>query len=374
MTQTTHWNRRAFLSTAGLTVAAAASPRFLTAESTPASATSVACIASANQIQLFHVRGDDWLPLTEATACEAPRSLALHPVHDIVYVAHDTPQYLGLPRASISAWSINHHTGTLLPMSHVPLTLSATHPRHISISPDGRTLLVTATGGGAYNIFSLASDGSILPTAHTLKQTGRGPHPLQSSAQPRTSVFHPTSSIAYACDFGSDRIDQLDLSAEAPSITSRTPLTPGSGPQHIALHPSGTMLITASQLQPTLHLVAIDKNYHHVDTSLQHLSLDFASAGPLCFSPSGDTLYATATTASQASSLFAFQVDHASHRLHQLASSQLPAVGKPQQLLSRGGKLYVAGASGIASFHPNELDHQQVLRKRGITSITMRVV
>ncbi len=367
----THWNRRTFLSAAGLTAAAAASPRILA--STPASE-AFACVASTNQIQLFHIRDGNWLPLTDPTSCEAPRSLALHPTRDILYIAHDTQQYRNLPRASISAWSIDHRTGTLLPINRTPLTLSATSPQHISISPDGRTLLVSATGGGAYNLFSLASDGTILPTPHALKQTGCGPHPLQSSAQPHAAIFHPTSPIAYACDFGTDRIDQLDLSTETPTIISRTPLPPGSGPKHIALHPSGHMLVAASRLQPTLHVIAIDEKSHHLGASLQHLSLDAATAGPLCFNPSGDTLYATALTAKQESTLFVFQIDQASLRIHQFASISLSGIDAPQQLISHKGRLYLAGASGIASIDPNRLTSLHVLRRSNITSVTMRAL
>jgi len=375
MKPATHWNRRTFLSAAGLTAAAAVSPRLLTAESTNQPATtnpaSYACVASTNQIQLFHVRDANWLPLTEPISCEAPRSLALHPTHDILYIAHDTQQYLNLPRASISAWSIDHRTGTLLPINRTPLTLSATSPQHISISPDGRTLLVSATGGGAYNLFSLASDGTILPTPHALKQTGCGPHPLQSSAQPHAAIFHPTSPIAYACDFGTDRINQFDLRAETPTIINRTSLPPGNGPQHITLHPSGHMLVAASRLQPTLHVIAIDEKSHHLGASLQQLSLNATTAGPICFNPSGDTLYATALTAKQESTLFVFQIDQASLRIHQFASISLSGIGDPQQLISHQGRLYLAGASGVTSLDPNRLTSEHVLHRSNITSVTM---
>jgi len=365
----THWNRRTFLSAAGLTAAAAASPRILA--STPASE-AFACVASTNQIQIFHIRDANWLPLTDPTSCEAPRSLALHPTRDILYIAHDTQQYRNLPRASISAWSIDHRTGTLLPINRTPLTLSATSPQHISISPDGRTLLVSATGGGAYNLFSLASDGTILPTPQALKQTGRGPHPLQSSAQPHAAIFHPTSPIAYACDFGTDRIDQLDLSTETPTIISRTPLPPGSGPQYIARHPSGNMLLAASRLQPTLHVFPIDENSHHLGASLQQLSLNDTTAGPICFNPSGDTLYATASTRTQ-TAIFAIHVDSASRTLRQTATSRLHHIGVPQQLLFHGNDLYFAGTNGIASLDPASLTLQYVLAQRGITNFTMRI-
>jgi 6-phosphogluconolactonase len=378
MKQTTHWNRRTFLSAAGLTAAAAVSPRILIADSniqpSTANPASYACLASGNEIQLFHVRDANWLPLTEPTSCEAPRSLALHPTRDILYIAHDTPQYLNLPRASISAWSIDPRAGTLLPISRTPLTLSATSPQHISISPDGNALLVSATGGGAYNIFSLASDGTILPGPHALKQTGRGPHPLQTSAQPHASVFHPTRPVAYACDFGADRINQFDLRPETPTIIDRTSLPPGSGPQHIALHPSGNMLIAASRLQPTLHVIAIDEKSHHLGASLQHLSLDATTVGPLCFDPSGDTLYATASTANRESILFAFQIDQGSRRIHQFARSRFRDIGIPQQLIFHQRRIYLAATNGVARLDNDTLISQHVLPRRAVTSIVMRAL
>ena len=272
MSRPRQWNRRNFLATAGLTAAAAVSPR-LVAEATSDTAC-LACISTGNHIQLFHMRGEIRRPLGKPVACEAPRSPILHPTHDILYVVHDTSDYLSLPRASISAWSIDRSSGELRQLARVPLTLSATHPQHLAISPDGRTLLVSATGGGAYNIFSLAADGSILPSPHALKQTGHGPHPLQFSAQPSSAVFHPTQPIAYACDFGADRVDQLDLSTAVPAIVARTPLTSGSGPRHIAFdYSAGHRLLVTSSLEATKHIIAIDRNSGRLSPSARLISI-----------------------------------------------------------------------------------------------------
>lgn len=385
------WNRRTFLSNAGLTAAAAAAPRLLHAESIlpPVTWNSpfLACVSSstcgsAPQIDVYRVQDGDWRPLNKPIACEAPRSIAIHPAHNVVYVAHDTQEYLGLPRASVSAFALDRFSGALLPVSRVALTLSATRPQHISVSPDGRTLLVSASGGGSYNFFPLATDGSIVPESHALKQTGCGPHRLQTSAHPRASIFQKSSPSAFACDFGSDRIDQLDFTGGVPVIASRASLDPGSGPSHLALHPSGCALVVANHLRPALQVFAVYHDSSYLGSTLQQLPLDALSAGPLCFRPSGDELYATAFTRSRETVLFAFQMDRASFHLRQIAMKQMPAVGRPQQLIIHGSELFLVSNSGVTSLRLDRKNQkspfgsafQQVLRKSNIISIALRTL
>jgi 6-phosphogluconolactonase (cycloisomerase 2 family) len=363
----THWNRRTFLATSGLAAAATITPRLLAAEFTkPAS---IACVAHGNHIQLFHARATTWLPLTEPTACHAPRCLALHPTRDVLYIAHDAEQYRNLPRAYISGFSIDRGAGSLQLVGEFPLTLSATRPQHLSISPDGSALLVSATGGGAYNIFALAPDGSIDPDPQAMKQTGRGPHTLQASAQPRASVFDRTRPIAYACDFGADRIDWIDFSAEHAAINVRTPLAPGTGPQHVALHPYRNLLVVASALQPTLHLVDLERG----DVPTQETLPVRTSAGPLCFNESGDTLYATAITPSHNLMIVTYKLGAMDSQL-QLMAVKETHMGEARQIFSHHGSIFLACTAGIARIDTDTLTVHDVLRRRDVTGIALLAV
>ncbi|MDQ2832582.1 MAG: lactonase family protein [Acidobacteriota bacterium] len=385
------WNRRTFLTDASLTaVAAAAAPRLLYANSIVppirGSKPFLACVSSslsglgsAHQMAVYHVQDGEWRPLNKPITSEAPRSLAIHPAQCVIYVAHDTLEYLGLPRASVSAFALDPSSGALLLLNRVALTLTATCPQHISVSPDGGTLLVSASGGGSYNVFRLAGDGSILPGGYALKQTGCGPHSLQSSAHPRASVFQKSGLAAFACDFGSDRIDQIDFTGEAPAVTSRASFAPGSGPSHLALHPSGGALVIANHLRPSLQVFTVDPTYSHLGASIQQLPLDALSAGPLCFGPSGDDLYATGVSRSRETVLFSFQMDRASFHLRPIARKDGLGAGRPRQLMTHGSDLFLVGDTGVRSLRLDRqkqepalrLAFQQVLRKSYLSSMVI---
>jgi 6-phosphogluconolactonase len=310
------WSRRTFLSTAGLAGAATASPRALVAEPHRATTPFLAFVGfcapncpATHRIEQYRVDAGNWVRLRE-TSCEAPRALVMHPNLPVLYVAHCTGQHRSLPRSSVSAFTVDTRSGALVPLSCEPLALSATYPEHLAISPDGSALLISASGGGAYNIHPLAVDGAILSGLHALKQTGSGPHCFQTTAHPHAAIFHPSRLTAYASDLGSDRINHIAFSDAVPTIASRVSFTPGSGPGHIALHPSGKLLVVSNQLRPALTAVALDEETGAFSSTPQHFGLDSEVAGPLSFDPTGNYLYITTSVHSAETSITAFRMEH----------------------------------------------------------------
>lgn len=262
MSVATRWTRRTFLANASLASAAMAASLssyagVAEAEERPAKPL-LTCIASSHQLEAFVERGRDKKLLATLRSDEPFGAIALHPKRNVVYAAYDTAEYRGLPGASIAAFAIEESSRLFVLLGRRALTLSATRPRHISVSPDGKTVLVCATGGGAYNSFEADADGSLVGAPHVLKLTGCGPHALQRSARPVFSAFHRCGRYAYACDFGSDRVDQIAFVDGVPSIRSRALLAPGSGPFSLAMHPSEEAIAVVSALRPGVTIIGID--------------------------------------------------------------------------------------------------------------------
>jgi 6-phosphogluconolactonase len=379
------WNRRTFLSTAGLTAAAAISCRPLVSEPLPSSAKAkptplLACVGSlashssaTHRIETYRVEAGNWLRLCEPTPCEAPHALVMHPTRPVLYVAHSTERYLDLPRGSVSAFTVAP-SGALVLLSREPLALSATYPEHLAISPDGRTLLVSATDGGSYNLLSLAEDGAIVPGLHALKQTGCGPHALQSAAHPHASIFHPSGFTAYASDLGTDRINQITFLQGVPSVANRISLPPGSGPGYLALHESSKFLVVSCQLIPALVVVTFDEKSGRPGSTLQQISLDATAAGPLSFTPTGESLYVATRTHSGETAISAFHVAHRPFRLRAIATIQIPSMSLPKQLLVCESELLLIGEGGVISVVLDQNDgftgeHHYVLRNNEAVSI-----
>jgi 6-phosphogluconolactonase len=356
------WNRRTFVSALGLTVAATAAPaigegrRPQSQEPSGASQSFLAFTAfsasgdpNIDRIESHRVEGGEWSTVSAPMPCESVSSLALHPKLAVLYATHSTMLHGGLPRGSVSAIAFDSASGDLKLLSRQALSLSATRPKHLAVSPDGRMLLVSASGGGAYNFFSLAADGKVLATPDALKQTGSGPHPLQAAASPHSAVFHRSGLAAYATDLGSDRISHIAFDRDRPSIRSRVSFVPGSGPAHVVRHPSDELLVVASRLRPGLTVIPIDAESGNLLSPIGHLAVDAELGGPLAMSHSGDHVYLASIPHSGKSTISVFRLARSTGRLRLVQQTPIPNFLNPEQLTRVDDQLLLVGAGGVVS-------------------------
>lgn len=359
------WTRRGFLSALGAAGVVATSPQLRAAGYTEivdavagrpgADRRSLVLVGRSKTdgsgsgcIEIYDAEGSLWKAVGTPVTTESPRGLTLHPNLPVLYVAHREAIHRHLPRGSVSAFVIDPRLRTLVQISREPLALSATYPEHLSVAPDGRTLLVSATGGGAYNFFALAVHGALLPGPYALKQTGSGPHPLQASSRPHASVMHPGGSFVYSSDFGADRIHQIAVAGGVPVVASRVSFTPGSGPSYLALDPSSSRLIVSSVLKPALSAVPIDAVTGHLQQAVHMYSLNLEAAGPLAISCSGDRLYLAATGPTGQTRVSVFHLPPTSGRLRLLHQAVVSSIRHPEQLLVLEDQLLVSGVGGVA--------------------------
>ena len=185
----------------------------------------------------------------------------------------------------MEAYAIDAATGRLEFKNRVPLSLSGILPRDLAVAPDGRSLVVAVHGGGAYNVLSLHEDGRLGRVSGIFKETGSGPHVLQSAAHPSAVIFDAAGRVLTA-DEGSDKLSVFSLSDGQLTATGRREVPAGSGPSSIVLHPDGDRLYLANALNGTLSSYDGGTLDHR-----QTVSLGSEVAG-LAMHPSGETLYA----------------------------------------------------------------------------------
>ena len=154
------WTRREFVrGAAGL----AALPYL------PSSPPSFAYIASGEgAVHVFLVHGERWTKIQQVSS-PAPACVLLSPSQQTLYVANELEAHEGMPRGAVEAFRVDPLDGRLTLLSRRPLSLSATRPRQMALSLDGRVLAVAAYGGGIYNVFSVAEDGSLAQPAGIFK-------------------------------------------------------------------------------------------------------------------------------------------------------------------------------------------------------------
>jgi 6-phosphogluconolactonase (cycloisomerase 2 family) len=210
---TNRWTRREFVRGAAGVVAL---PRWLPQQSNPR----FAYVASANNsIHAFDVRGEQWTPM-QRIASEAPAAIAISA--DTLYVANDIRIYDRLPRGSVECFRIGGD-GRLTAMGRAALSLSATHPRSLAISPDGKLLAVASQEDGIYNLFVIAADGSLETPRGIFKDTG-GAHPNAlhfdlSGTRLISSDADSDRRNVFAVEHGRlRRVEESALAATAPEV------------------------------------------------------------------------------------------------------------------------------------------------------------
>lgn len=203
--------------------------------------------SGADSIQVFRSQDERWREV-QTIASASPACIVIG--SDTLYVANDVGLFDGLSRGSVESFRIDPD-GLLSPLRRTSLSLSATHPRHMALSPDGKMLAVAAYEGGIYNLFEVAADGSLAQPRGIFKDTGCGAHAeLQASAHPHTLHFDATGRRLISSDFGSDRLSVFALENGRFTRIMQRSTGAGSGPSVFAVGDSA--LYVWHELQKTL--------------------------------------------------------------------------------------------------------------------------
>jgi 6-phosphogluconolactonase len=274
------WTRREFLRGAAGIVALKGQPQAM-------GATRFAYVGCGDDsLRVFRLQGELWTQIQRVPS-RAPACVLLSPAQRTLYVANEVDEYEGTPRGTVEAFHIDPADGRLTLLSRTALSLSATRPRHMAVSPNGKLLAVAAYGGGIYNLVAIAPDGSLAQVSSIFKDAGCGPHArFQASAHPHTLLFDAEGRHLLSSDFGSERLNVFALEDGGLRRSMQRSTGEGSGPSDCVFHPTGSYVYTWHGLEGALVCYPFEGGT--VGKEIQRVPL---SAGGLAFHPSGRMLY-----------------------------------------------------------------------------------
>jgi 6-phosphogluconolactonase len=290
--------------------------------------------SSDGTVHVFRMRGEHWTNI-QRVASPAPACVLLSPSGRTLYVSNELDVHERLPRGTVEVFRVDPLDGRLTLLHRRPLSLSATRPRHMALSPDGKLLAVAAYGGGIYNLFSVAEDESLGQQPGIFKDAGCGGDPqLQGTAHPHSIVFASSGRLV-ASDFGSDRLSVFAVEGGRLQRIAQRATGSGSGPGATVLHPDGSLLYAWHELAGMLVCYHYDAWSGTVGKVVQRVSLPGPSAGRLAMHPSGRMLY---------TSQGVWQIDSGSGRLRR---TQHVAPDATQISAAPGGEsIYILDGSG----------------------------
>lgn len=150
-------------------------------------------------------------------------------------------------------------TGTLTVLGS--RSTSGSGPCHLSVHAGGKHLLTANYDSGSVSVHPLAADGSILALTDLVQHTGSGPDPdRQEGPHAHMVLSDVAGTYVLAVDLGTDTVYtyRLNVTTGKLAAVSQAEVPAGSGPRHLAFHPSGAYAYLANELGDSVIVCGYD--------------------------------------------------------------------------------------------------------------------
>ena len=196
-----------------------------------------------------------------AVATPSPNFLALHPDRRLLYAVSETSNPAGKRVGAVSAFSLDGKTGQLTLLNQQ--SSDGTGPCHLTVDQSGKCLLVANYGSGSIAALPIRADGGLAEPGTVIQHQGSSVNPARQ-AGPHAHFIIPdlANRFTLTCDLGLDQILVYRLDPAKAALVANDPpfaaIKPGSGPRHLAFHPSGRFVFLINELSSTLTAFAYD--------------------------------------------------------------------------------------------------------------------
>jgi len=234
-----------------------------------------------------------------AASLPNPTFQALHPNGQVLYSGSEVRDASGRHGGSVNAFAIDPASGALRLLNRQ--SSGGAGPCHLSVSPDGRYLAVANYASGSVGLLSLEAEGRLGELAELVQHRGSSVNPeRQEAPHAHSANFSPDGRFLFVADLGIDRVMAYRLDAAQGRLVAHDPpwvaSRPGSGPRHLAFHPSRRWAYVIHELDNTITAFAYDEPAGLLRETqiLSALPAGFSGtsfAADVHVSPSGRSLY-----------------------------------------------------------------------------------
>lgn len=226
--------------------------------------------------------------------------------------------------AAVSAWTTVAGTPKLRLLNRV--SSGGDSPTHLSVSQDGRSVVVANYGGGSTSSFHVMADGSLSQAVSHVQFHGSGPYKArQEGPHAHSAAVSPDGRFVLVNDLGLDRIFLFHLDPTTSALVAADPpfyqARPGTGPRHIAWSPDGRFVYCSNELDSTVETLAWSeyplslRAVSHASTLPAGFAPHTAFVGEIVASADGRNVYAGNRIADD--TIAVFEVNRASGALTQ---------------------------------------------------------
>jgi 6-phosphogluconolactonase len=201
------------------------------------------------------------LELVGGLAVDNASFLAIHPNKQFLYAVNEIGQFEGQSTGAVGAFRIDAETGMLILLNQQPS--QGASPAHITIDKEGAYVYLANYTSGTAAVFPVQEDGSLGAASDVVRHEGSGPDPRRQQGPHAHSInLDPSNRFAYVADLGLDKVMIYNVHAEPGKLLPNDPpfaeVEGGSGPRHLAFHPSGRFVYLINEMGNTITVFAHD--------------------------------------------------------------------------------------------------------------------
>jgi len=300
-------------------------------------------------------------PIHTVAGLNSPTWVALHPSRRYLYAVERHVDDDGLRTGAVTAFAVEPETGRLSLLNRRPSY--GVSPCYVSIHPSGRYAFAANYQSGHVAALPIGPDGQLGDATSVHHHQGSGPVARrQEGPHAHFITPDPAGRFVLACDLG---IDKIMIYRFDPSNGTLEPNDPpfgaaplGSGPRHLAFHPSGRFAYVINELASTMSAYAYDVTRGALELieTISTLPAGFSgssSGAQVVVHPSGQYVYGSNRGHD---SIAIFRIDQQSGRLTPLGHQ--PTQGRtPRNFnLDPSGSLLLAAnqqSGSIVAFRVN---------------------
>lgn len=254
-------------------------------------------------------------PVQTVPDVESPSWVALHPSGRFLYSSN------AVEDGGVSAFAVDPSAGTLSFLNRQ--SSGGASPAHVSVDPSGRWALAANYGSGHVAVLPIGQDGRLGAPSDVRRHEGPpGPNAQRQDGPHAHQIrFDPNGRFVLANDLGLDRTFVYRFDAENGKLIPNDPpyatAQPGSGPRHLAFHPSSRYLYVLNEIGATVNVFSYDAatgapSHLEVVATTPDGFQDRNSTAQILVHPNGRFVYASNRGHD---SIAIFRVDEATGRL-----------------------------------------------------------
>lgn len=190
-----------------------------------------------------------------------PSFLAVGHNSTFLYAVNEVDDFSANKTGAVSALAIDRETAKLTQIQQV--SSAGAGPAHISLDQSGQYVLVANYDSGNIAVFPVEKDGRLGSRTAFIQHAGSSVNKeRQSSPHAHEIQTSNDNQFALTADLGLDELLVYRFDAKtgglAPADPAFVKVSPGSGPRHFAIAPSGKAIYLVNELSSTIDVYSYD--------------------------------------------------------------------------------------------------------------------